>query len=597
MKKIIFSVVSIAGAMVWAQVPNPTQNLQSQNAGSDMPAPIYRVTVVSRSVPAVSYRNRSGWTKVDLRGTALSPVSTGHADVNSRKGYIEVKAEMHKLGAPVTFGPEYLTYVMWAITPEGRANNIGEVLVDNDGNAKLDVTTELQAFAIIVTAEPYFGVTQPSDVVVMENIIRGDTVGKFEYVDAKFDLLQRGQYTYNVKPGNLHPVVVNSKTPLELFEARNAVFIALYANADKYAGDVYAKAKQLLEQAEAYENRKAGRKPVTMTAREAVQTAENARIIAIRRMREEDLAHERQAAADREARAKADADEQSRLKAQAEKNQLAEAERRLQAERNQMEEADRRRKAELETAASEQARAASEQARAQAQAAADEAARQKVAADTARAQADADRALSETARAQAEAARAQAEAAKAEALKAQQQLQQQASLSDQRAQEADRLRLKAEQDQQQLRQQLLTQLNLILETRDSARGLIINMSDVLFDTGKYTLKPGAREKLAKISGIVLAHPSLKLDVEGHTDSVGGDAYNQTLSEQRAKAVQDYLVAQGLNSATVTAKGFGKTMPVADNNTAAGRQRNRRVELVVSGEAIGSPSGQQRTQVR
>ena len=583
MKKLIFSIVSIAGALVCAQVPNPTQNMQPQNVGSDMPAPIYRITVVSRSVPAVSYRNRSGWTKVDLRGTALSPQSTGHADVNSRKGYIEVKADMHKLGAPVAFGPEYLTYVMWAITPEGRANNIGEVLVDNDGNAKLDVTTELQAFALLVTAEPYFGVTQPSDVVVMENLVRGDTVGKFEYVDAKFELLQRGQYTYNVKPGNLHPVVVNTKTPLELFEARNAVFIALYANADKYAGDVYAKAKDLLNQAEAYENRKAGRKPVTMTAREAVQTAENARIIAVRRMHEEDLARERQAAADREARAKADADEQARLKGQAEKNQLAEAERRLLAERNQMAEADLRRKAELESAASEQARK-------QAQAAAEDAGRQKAAADVARAQADAERALADT-------ARAQAEAAKAEALKAQQQLQQQVSIADQRAQEADRLRLKAEQDQQQLRQQLLTQLNLILETRDTARGLIINMSDVLFDTGRYTLKPGAREKLAKISGIVLAHPSLKLDVEGHTDSVGGDAYNQTLSEQRAKAVQDYFVAQGLNSATVTAKGFGKTMPVADNNTAAGRQRNRRVELVVSGEAIGGSTGQAHTQVR
>jgi outer membrane protein OmpA-like peptidoglycan-associated protein len=583
MKNLALSVVSLAGAIVYAQVPNPTQDMRPQNVGSDMPAPIYRITVVSRSVPAVSYRNRSGWTKVDLHGTALAPQSTGHADVNSRKGYIEVKAEVHKLGAPSTFGPEYLTYVIWAITPEGRANNLGELLVDNDGNAKLDVTTELQAFALIVTAEPYFGVTQPSDVVVMENLIRGDTVGKFEYVDAKFDLLQRGQYTYNVKPGNLHPVIVNSKTPLELFEARNAVFIALYANADKYAGDVYSKAKQLLDQAEAYEARKAGRKPVTMTAREAVQTAENARIIAVRRMHEEDLARERQAAADREARAKANAEEQARLKAQAEKNQLAEAERRLQAERNQIEEAERRRKAELETAASEQARR-------QAQAAADEAARQKAMADAARAQA-------ETEKAQAEAARAQAEAAKAEALKAQQQLQQQASLADQRAQEADRLRLKAEQDQQQLRQQLLTQLNLILETRDTARGLIINMSDVLFDTGRYTLKPGAREKLAKISGIVLAHPTLKLEVEGHTDSVGGDAYNQTLSEQRARAVQEYLVAQGVSPAKVTAKGFGKTMPVADNNTPAGRQRNRRVELVVSGEEIGGRTGQLSTQIR
>src|ERR1700738_1663720 len=229
MKKLTFSVVSLAGALVCAQVPNPTQDMQRQNVGSEMPAPIYRVTVVSRTVRAVSYRNRSGWTKVDLRGTALAPQSTGHADVNSRKGYIEVKAQMHHLGAASTYGPEYLTYVMWAITPEGRANNLGEVLIDPEGNFKLDVTTELQAFALIVTAEPYFGVTQPSDVVVMENIIRDDTVGKFEYVDAKFDLLQRGQYVYNVAPSRVHPVVLNSKTPLELFEARNAIEIARYA--------------------------------------------------------------------------------------------------------------------------------------------------------------------------------------------------------------------------------------------------------------------------------------------------------------------------------------------------------------------------------
>lgn len=556
MKRVLLA-CSFAGALL-AQVPNPTQDMRRQNVNSDIPAPIYRVTVVSRSVRAISYRNRSGWTKVDLHGTAIAPQATGHADVNSRKGYIEVKAEVHKLNDASSYGPEYLTYVMWAITPEGRANNLGELLTDSDGNAKIDVTTELQAFALIITAEPYFGVTQPSDVVVMENIVRDDTVGKFEYVDAKYDLLQRGQYTYNVSAGNLHRVRVNSKTPLELFEARNAVFIAKYANADKYAPDVYTKAQQLLDQAENYEARKAGRKPVAMTAREAVQTAENARIIAIRRMHEEDLARERQMAAEREANERAKAEEQARLKAQA--------------ERNQMEEAERRRKAEAD-------RAASEAARAQAQAAAEEAARQKAAADAARAQADAEKAA-------ADAARQQAEAAKAAALQAQEQLKQQASLADQRAQEADRLRQKAEQEQQQLRQQLLTQLNLILETRDTARGLIVNMSDVLFDTGRYTLKPGAREKLAKISGIVLAHPGLKLEVEGHTDSVGGDAYNQTLSEERARAVQSFLISQGLSPASVTARGFGKTMPVADNATAAGRQRNRRVELIVSGDLIG-----------
>src|SRR5262249_5222047 len=136
---------------------------------------------------------------------------------------------------------------------------------------------------------------------------------------------------------------------------------------------------------------------------------------------------------------------------------------------------------------------------------------------------------------------------------------------------------------------LRQQLNLILETRSTARGLIVNMSDVLFDTGKYTLRPATREKLARVSGILVTHPSLKLEVEGHTDSVGGEEYNQRLSENRAASVRDYLVQNGIGINNVTARGFGKTRPVASNDTASGRQMNRRVELVVSGEEIGTAS--------
>ncbi len=410
----ILTLLACTGGL-WAQAPNPTVNTSNQDQLNG-PMPIYRVTVVSRTTRAVSYRNRSGWTKVDLKGTALAPDATGHADVNSRPGYIQIKAEMHHLHPATQYGPEYLTYVMWAITPEGRANNLGEVL-SSDGNAHLDVTTELQAFALLVTAEPYFGVTQPSDVVVMENIIRDDTVGKFEYVDAKFDLLKRGQYTLNVSADRLHPIAMNlSKTPLELYEARNAVQIAQYAQADKYAPDVYKKAQDLLNQAENYQRRKAGRKPVTMTAREAVQTAENARIISIKRQNEEELARERQAAADREAKANAEAAEQARRAA---------------------DEQQRRQIADEQRMAAEKAR------QLQAQAMAEEAAREKAQADQARAQA--------------EAAKAAAEQAQAQLAQQTQLAQQQAQLADQRAQEADRLRLKAEQDQQQLRQQLLAQ--------------------------------------------------------------------------------------------------------------------------------------------
>jgi len=413
---------------------------------------------------------------------------------------------------------------MWAITPEGRATNLGEVIL-NGAKSKLNVTTELQAFGLIVTAEPYFAVSQPSDVVVMENVVRKDTVGKVEEIDAKYELLQRGQYTVNVQPSELKPIPLDKNTGLDLHEARNAVRIARWAGAEKDAPESFQKADKLLQQAEAYKDRKAGNKPIAMTAREAVQTAEDARLIALKRQDEQRIAMERQAAADREAQAKAQA-ERSRSLAE------DDARRRAQAETETRLEAERRARAEAERAA---------------------------------------------AQAQALAAQAQAEAAKERGLKDQ-------AAADQARQAAAR----AEQEKAELRTKLVQQLNLILETRDSARGLIVNISDVLFDTGQYTLKPTAREKLAKVSGIVLAHPGLRLDVEGHTDSVGSEEFNQQLSEKRAAAVRDFLVQQGISINSVSARGFGKSMPVASNETAAGRQQNRRVEMIVAGDVIGIP---------
>src|ERR1700680_4163690 len=222
-------VLLVAGTLS-AQAPNLPAASHSQ--------PIFRVTVVERTTNAVSYRHRRGWTKVDLRGTPLAPQATGHADVNSRPGYIEVKTEMHHLQPAQRFGPEYLTYVLWAITPEGRSKNLGEVVLD-DGNSHLDVTTDLQAFALIVTAEPYFGVTQPSDVVVMENIVRQDTLGKIEQTSVKYDLLKRGTYLMNVAPGKFHAVKTDKKIPLQLIEAENAVQIAKFNNGDRYAQDTF----------------------------------------------------------------------------------------------------------------------------------------------------------------------------------------------------------------------------------------------------------------------------------------------------------------------------------------------------------------------
>src|SRR5256885_6985884 len=232
------------------------------------------------------------------------PGATGEAKVESKQGVIKINAEMQKLEAATKFGPEYLTYVMWAITPEGRATNVGEVLLNGD-RSKLDATTELQSFGLVITAEPYFAVTQPSDVVVMENFVRKDTTGTIEEVDAKYELLQRGQYTLNVNRSEIKPVRLDKRTPLELYEARNAVQIARWAGAEKYAADTFLKAKQGLQNAEGYLKGKSGKKPTGTVAREAVQMAEDARIITVKKMQEESLASERQAGAERQQRAEA----------------------------------------------------------------------------------------------------------------------------------------------------------------------------------------------------------------------------------------------------------------------------------------------------
>lgn len=493
--------------------------VQVQRGGEN---PIYKITinVVEREATAINYQHRAGSTTIDFRGTPLLPGARGEAKVESKQGYIEIEVEFDDLQPATRFGPEYLTYVMWAISPEGRAINLGEVLL-NGTKSKLNVTTDLQTFGLVVTAEPYFSVTQPSDVVVMQNFLRPETRGKVEQIQAKYELLQRGQYSVNVPPSELKPMSLDSKTPLEIYEARNAVRIARWAGADKDAADSFAKAEQSLTQAENYLARKE-RRPSIQTAREAVQTAEDARLIALKRQDEARLEQERNASAQREAQAKAEADEAARKQAEAENQQRLEAEQRARAE-----------------------------------------------AERTAAQAAADRARTEAALA-AQRAASEKQAAQAEVDRAHQ-------LAEQ-----------AEREKQQLRRQLVEQFNKILETRDTARGLIVDMSDVLFDTGKFTLKPGAREKLAKISGIVLAHPGLMLSVEGHTDSVGSEEYNQTLSEKRANSVRDYLIQQGVASTTITARGFGESQPVVSNDTAAGRQQNRRVEMVVSGEIIGTP---------
>jgi outer membrane protein OmpA-like peptidoglycan-associated protein len=512
-------------------------------------APTYRVTVVSRSTQAVNYKHRGGATKLDFAGTDLMPEANGQAKVESKKGYIEIEVEFGNLAKPTTFGNEYLTYILWAISPEGRAVNLGEILVGDNHRSKVDVTTDLQAFALIVTAEPYYAVRQPSNLVVLENVVRDDTKGTTEAMHTKYDLLERGGY---IPTGyKFDPVILNARLPLEFFEARNALRIARSEGAETYAHDSYQHASRLMDQVDVDATSKhTDRKAMIGVAREVVQTAEDARAITVKRIDEERLANERQAAADAQAQSQAQADAATRQKEQAQSDQA------------RAEHATSRAESDMARAQAAQVQAESNTARAQA--------------DAARAQSDADRAKSDMANSQ---------AASSNALSAAQADAEQSRVVAQQAQASAQ---QADADKAAMRVRLSEQLNKILQTRDSARGLIVSMSDVLFDTGKYTLKPGAREKLAKVAGILLAYPGLNIEVGGYTDNVGGDQMNQTLSENRASSVRFYLVDQGVAAGSVSARGFGNTLPVASNGNSAGRQQNRRVELLVSGDAIGNP---------
>jgi outer membrane protein OmpA-like peptidoglycan-associated protein len=358
-----------------------------------------------------------------------------------------------------------------------------------------------------------------------------------------------------------------------LYEAQNAVQLARLAGAQKYATDSFQKAEDALQQSLKYQVQKPGQKPVITMARESCLRAEDARIIALRAERAEALENERQAGIARENAEKQKADE-ARMHAEDEARARRQAELdRLQAEQAKTEALTLAQNAQRDAETARMEKEAANRAKADALQAKADADQARVAADQARAAA-----VAQQQQLSAEADRARSEADRAKSA---------AADADRMRMDADRMRMKAEQDQAALRQQLLDQFNAILQTRDTARGLIVNMSDVLFDTARYTLKPGAREKLAKVSGIILGHPGLKIAVEGHTDSVGGDEYNMKLSENRAGAVRDFLVAQGVSPGGITSQGFGKTMPVADNSTAAGRQQNRRVELVVSGEILGT----------
>ncbi len=442
--------------------------------------------LVTKTVRAVGYEVGSGSTKVDLKATDLMPAAMGEAkvEIKTKAGRSNVEVKVQGLKPPSTLGTEYLTYVVWVVTPEGRTGNTGELLIDKDGEGKLSATTPAQTFSIVVCAEPYFAVRFPSEMVVLISDIRKDTKGKIFPV-SEYKLVKRGQYK---KLGNPLALTPDPSVPLDIYEARNALEVAKSRLADKYAPEIFSKAQGGIEMMEKYLSNKTDMKQVISMARQTTQFAEDSRALSVLRQEQERIENERLAAA---AKAKAEAEAKAAAEA-AEAKRIADEKA-----------AEAKRIADAEIAAKEEARR------------------------------------------------------------------------------------KAELEKQQLRTKLLEQFNRVLPTTDTPRGLVVNMGDVLFDTGKSDLRIPAREALAKLTGIVLNYPALRLSVEGYTDATGTQDFNQTLSEKRAGAVYDYLIGQGLSEGALTSKGFGWNNPVADNKTAEGRQKNRRVEIVVSGEVIGT----------
>ncbi len=497
----LWRTIPFAAALVVAQAGSPLSthaykpNLNPTPQAPSASAPLYRVTVVRGSAKAINYRNLKFSTRIALVGTALRPDASGEATLKSEGGVIHIAAKFKNLPPASTFGGEYLTYVLWGISPEGRATNLGEIILKH-GKSKVEVTEQLQTFGLVVTAEPYFAVSQPSDVVVLENAVKRDALGHAEFIEIKYDLLKRGQYNQNL--GSMEPVAMDAKTPFEVYQARNAVRIARAAGAPTFAPEAFGKAQTYLKQAETNEG---GRKGKVFMARDAVQRAEDARLMAVQRQEAQHVAMERKFAQDKLDQAKEEADKAAAAK--------------------------------------------------------------------------------ETALQQVKQAKLQNEALrdKNEGLRTKNEGLQSKNEGLENRNEGLQSRNEG------LRSRLMEQLNTILLTRATARGLIVNMSDVLFQTGKSTLLPAAREKLAKIAGILSTHKGLMIEADGFTDSTGSDEFNQRLSVDRASATKDYLVSQGVPADSITFKGFGKENPIASNETDAGRKENRRVELVVSGEGL------------
>jgi outer membrane protein OmpA-like peptidoglycan-associated protein len=495
--------------------------------------PLYRVTVTERTVKAVNYQYRSGPTAIDFRGTVLLPDAKGDAVVESKSGRTEIDAHFGHLVPPSRFGREYLTYVVWAITPDGHPKNLGEIVPGSSDKAKTHVTTGLQAFGLIITAEPYAAVRQPSDVVVMENEIRPETIGTIEPVQVRYELMPRHGYTYD-KPADLKAAEGDGpsvsmgeyESLLELYQAQNAVQIAQASGAAQYAADVLSKTQNQLRNAQALHDRRADKSLMIAAAREAEQTAEDARTLADQRAKDTEIAN---------ARATADRERQLRVAAEAQAQQAQTQTQQAQERANQA-----------------QARASQAQA-----------------------QASADRAQLEETR-----------------------LAQSAPPPQTPAPQVDYSALQPPPQspppdgsaQRELRAVLSRSLNQCLPSHDTPRGLVATATS--FDFHGAALDPQRMGNVARIAELVAAHPGLTVEVEGHSDSASPEA--ELLATSRAEAVRDALIRAGLRAALVIVRDLGNSRPIGPNNTAQERSANRRVEIVISGEPIGTVAVWDRT---
>jgi outer membrane protein OmpA-like peptidoglycan-associated protein len=531
LKALLFSCLFM---MLSAAVPSFGQSTESRTV---------QVVMAKRATLAIKYPERDG-TSVDMIGTAIQPRIRGKAEVKRQDGRTRIRLELENIENPQNLGAYYTTYVLWAVAPEGQADNLGELPLQGK-ESKIEVTTTNQTFGLILTAEPHGMVKLPSPAIVAENILRDNTKG----------IITTSQIEYRGDSG-VYYVVSDSRvmpdyaTPLVVLGARRSVEIARRAGAGEYAITELRQAEDKLGTLEAIWVRQRSKEKVySGEARDVIRLGELARSLSVERAEQARLDAERRAADRTIARSQSEA-ERARM----------EAERaRVETERARNETADVR--AALARAEDEVAAA-----RRRAENAQTEAERAKANEEVARLEAERQRLEKEDAKQDSEQARREAEKAKSDAEQA-----------------------KSERDA--LQQRLYVSIAAILDTRREARGLIVNLSDVLFDFNKATLKPGAREKLSKLAGILLAYPgSYQLEIEGHTDSVGSDEYNQRLSQDRATAVQTYLTQEGVKAEKIIAvRGFGKSKPVTTNDTAEGRQMNRRVEIVIADRELQPPA--------